>query len=164
MTHQPHATTHNILSSVYPPFPCMGASLRLVIAHVWPRNCQPQRPGRRRPSALRLAWGFGDSSLWSAKSVAIHCDVGSVICTFVVVVSHIRCTTPFAERTNDQVLLPLLLLAATLFFFQLYDCPHSPICHIRQGIRVRAGAIKRASVFCAIVLAIFSLLPQASDN
>ena len=40
-----------------------------------------------------------------------------MICTFVVVVSHIRCTTPFAERTNDQVLLPLLLLAATPFFF-----------------------------------------------
>ena len=117
VTHQPHATTHNILSSVYPPFPCMGASLRLVIAYVWPHNCQPPRLGLCTSSALRLAWGFGDSSLWSAKSVAIHCDVGSVICTFVVVVSHIRCTTPFAERTNNQVLLPLLLLAAVFFSF-----------------------------------------------
>ena len=128
------ATCHNTQHTQFgiPPIPLHGCVPRLVIAHVWPRNCQPPRLELCTSSALRLAWGFGDSSLWSAKSVAIHCDVGSVICTFVVVVSHIRCTTPFAERTNNQVLLPLLLLAAALsvlFFSSMIVLTHQSVTY-----------------------------------
>ena len=116
------ATCHNTQHTQFgiPPTPCMSATLRLVIAHVWARNCQPKHLGVFKPAVLRLAWGLGDSSLWSAKSVAIHCDA-LIPGSFVVVVSHIRCTTPFAERTNNQVLLPLLLLAAALFFFFFFS-------------------------------------------
>ena len=81
LTLKPHAAATaympqtNIRQSGLTPPTLYVATLMLVKQCVWPLNSQPLLLRDSRSSALRLAWGFGDSSLESVKSVPIHCAI-----------------------------------------------------------------------------------------